>query len=522
MRTIAVSRRFAVGLAAGLLICAIGGAALADTSALWGESGERWSPESRLPDFSFAGYRSGEAPIPTPPVKGNVRDFGAKGDGVADDTAAFVQAIEALDGGALLVPEGRYKITEILYIRKGGVVLRGAGPDRTTLLFPRGMEEIKPNTGATTGGRPTSNYSWSGGLIWVEGKPTGANLGNVRNRAARGTHVIEMETPAAVKAGQKVEILQEDDGGKSLLEHLYAGQTGDTSKITRTRTSFVSRVLSVDGARLRLERPLRTDIDPAWKARVRVFQPSVTEVGIENLTFEFPNKPYEGHFTEVGYNPFTFLNAADCWARNLRIVNADSGPFLKGNFITVEKVVYESARTPDKSGNQGHHGFTLGDDTLFQDFDFRLRFVHDISVENGSAGSVAARGKGVDLCFDNHKRFPHSNLFTDINIGAGTRMYSSGGGAALGRHSAAWTTFWNIRASRPQKWPSTNYGPDRMNLVGVVSNELPMLDREKRWFEPIPPARLQPQNLYEAQRNRRLKKNVTSRPASAASVMSKS
>src|SRR5690606_13038896 len=35
-----------------------------EESLLWGRTGERWSPTSRLPDFSYAGYRRGEAPLP--------------------------------------------------------------------------------------------------------------------------------------------------------------------------------------------------------------------------------------------------------------------------------------------------------------------------------------------------------------------------------------------------------------------------------------------------------------------------
>ncbi|MCX6906896.1 MAG: hypothetical protein NTY01_02510 [Verrucomicrobia bacterium] len=59
------------------------------SSDLWGTAGEKWTPQSRLPDFSFAGYHAGEAPIPDVAVKASVKNFGAKGDGVADDTAAF-------------------------------------------------------------------------------------------------------------------------------------------------------------------------------------------------------------------------------------------------------------------------------------------------------------------------------------------------------------------------------------------------------------------------------------------------
>ncbi len=481
--------------------------ARADTSQLWGQNGELWTPQSRLPDFSFAGYRSGEAPIPTPPVKGNVRDFGAKGDGTTDDTAAFKRAIAATNDGALLIPAGRYLLSDMLTIRKSNLVLRGEGSEKTVLFFSKPLEELYPDPTKNTGGTPTSNYSWSGGLIRVEGKATGADLGAVKTKAARGDQVIELEAaPANFKVGQKIEIRQSDPENKTLLDYLYAGQTGDTAKVTDTHTSFVSKVVRVEGAKLWLERPLRTDISPQWKANARVFAPSVTEVGIENLGFEFPRTPYRGHFKEDGYNPLTFPGAADCWARDLRIFNADSGPFIAGTFITVENVVFDADRPADKGGNQGHHGCTLGSDTLFRNFDYRIKFIHDISAENGATGNVVADGKGVDLCFDSHKRFPYSNLYTNIDIGAGKRMYSSGGGDALGRGTAAWTTLWNIRAAKPQLWPPATYAPDMVNLVGVQSDQPAVLDKAGRWFEPIAPAGLQPVNLYEAQLKRRLGK----------------
>ncbi len=473
-------------------------------SALWGQYGERWNAAGRLTDWSFAGYRSGEAAIPNPPMKANVRDFGAKGDDEADDTAAFVRGIEAVENGALLIPAGRYILSDIIYIRKSNVVLRGEGPDKTVLFFSKALEHIKPNSSATTTGQPTSGYSWSGGLVWVEGRQSGTEVGLVQNRAARGSNVIELAAPAEVTPGQRVEILQEDPGDKSLVNHLYAGQSDDVSKITSSRTAFVSRVTSVDGTRLTLERTLRTDIDPKWKARVRLYQPSVSEVGVENLAFEFPQTPYRGHFTEVGYNPLAFSGVADCWARNLRILNADSGPFLSAMFVTLENLVFESKRETDKAGNHGHHGVTLGNDNLLRGFDIRMKFIHDITV-SGSGGSVATQGRALDLSFDHHKRHPHANLFTDIDSGAGTRMYASGGGASLGRHAGAWTTFWNIRAARAQSWPPTRFGPDLMNLVGVASKDAPVLDANGRWFEPIAPAQLQPQNLYLAQLDRRLK-----------------
>src|ERR1700744_6659237 len=83
----------------------------AETSALWGANGERWDPHGRLPDFSYAGYHSGEVPLPNVPPGVSVKNFGAKGDGIADDTEAFKKAI-ASARGAIEVPPGRYVITD--------------------------------------------------------------------------------------------------------------------------------------------------------------------------------------------------------------------------------------------------------------------------------------------------------------------------------------------------------------------------------------------------------------------------
>lgn len=45
------------------------------TSPLWGTSGERFNPAGRLMDWSFAGYKQGNEPIPTPPVTKSYKEF---------------------------------------------------------------------------------------------------------------------------------------------------------------------------------------------------------------------------------------------------------------------------------------------------------------------------------------------------------------------------------------------------------------------------------------------------------------
>lgn len=60
----------------------------------------------------------------------NVRDFGAVGDGVTDDTDAFAKAMAALvasaEGGAFYIPPGTYKINAPI------------SPDNATYTVTRG------------------------------------------------------------------------------------------------------------------------------------------------------------------------------------------------------------------------------------------------------------------------------------------------------------------------------------------------------------------------------------------------
>lgn len=486
----------------------------AEYSRLWGRSGEAWSPDGRLPDFSFAGYGHGDRKIPGIPVVANVRDFGARGDGTHDDTEAFEAAIRQTDHGAILIPAGRYRITKILYLRKGNLVLRGEGPRQTTLVFPKTLNAIKPNWGATTSGRRTSNYSWSGGFIWVEGDFQSEELTGITRPARRGDRAIEVASPTRLHPGDWIEIRQRDTPDNSLARSLYAGQPGPMGELRgRTRTSLTARIVSIHGSTVTLNRSMRSHLELRWHPRVLRFAPTVTEVGIEQLGFEFPATPYAGHFTELGHNALTFREVADCWARDLHIQNAEGGIFASCRFTTLSDIVLASDRRPDDDRRSvGHHGVSLGgNDNLFTRFDFRVRYIHDITVSH-CTGNVCSAGRGVDLCFDHHKRAPYANLFTDIDLGVGSRMYQCGGGAELGKNAAARTTFWNIRAEQPQSWPPARFGPDLMNLVGVYSQADSILEPEGKWFEVIAPGAMVPANLHEAQRMARSRREHAQAP----------
>jgi hypothetical protein len=79
-----------------------------------------------------------------PATEFNVREFGAVGDGVADDTTAFRSALTRArmdGGGVVVVPRGTYKLTGQLSVPPR-TVLRGRGPDATWLYVPQGVPEL--------------------------------------------------------------------------------------------------------------------------------------------------------------------------------------------------------------------------------------------------------------------------------------------------------------------------------------------------------------------------------------------
>jgi hypothetical protein len=95
----------------------------------------------------------------------NVKDYGAKGDGVADDTAAIKAALDAaplntgnapyyspstgINGGSVFLPRGSYKVTAPLTFSRGVRIL-GDGPEATRILSSSAtgvLRYLTPNGG---------------------------------------------------------------------------------------------------------------------------------------------------------------------------------------------------------------------------------------------------------------------------------------------------------------------------------------------------------------------------------------
>ena len=504
--------------------------AAAAVSELWGANGERWSPASRLPDFSFAGYRRGEESYRIPAEKISVIDFGAKGDGKTDDTAAFKKALAAGAGKVIEVPAGRYIFSDRFFIRTSNLVLRGAGSGKTVFVFTKSLETIEPRMMKNDAGTPTSDWSWAGGLITigenqhpadpsVVGKPYGmtqmtaaadeksGDFVPVVAAAKRGEFQLTLAN-SVFKAGDEITLDLHDTPEKTLVKYLYRDQAGDISGFKNWHCRQIFRVRAVNGRTVMLDRGLRFDVRPEWRPTVQRFQPAVTDVGIEGVTFEFPAQPYAGHFREVGWNPVAIqASAAHCWLKDLVVRNGDNGPFVEGAaFCTLENIrITADPQRRGKNGTCGHHGITLeGNDCLCTNFAILTEFIHDVTVQS-AMGCVFAGGHAVNLDMDHHRWASYENLFTDIDAGSGKRLFQSSGGGQRGMHTAAGETFWNIRSESTIPWPK-DFGPDLINIIGLPISDPQILDPNGRWLEIFSPGQLQPRDLHAAMLAKRLGK----------------
>ncbi|MEN9359937.1 MAG: hypothetical protein RL095_1472 [Verrucomicrobiota bacterium] len=467
-------------------------------SALWALAARAEPGEAELlaglPDYSQTGYGYGQEPPRVAP-SARARDFGALPDDGKDDSAALQKALDEMKPGALLLETGSYQISAQLLIRRPGLVLRGAGRDKTTLRFAKSLEELKPAPTTNTGGTPTSAYSWSGGLIAIQSRGPGKALAQVK--AGEGPR-LTLARASELKPGQALYLSLKDDKSQSLSKALYAGDPGDIRKMTNQRLSLPVRVKSIAGLQVTLMQPLLFPVDPAW-------QPELCEdlsrsgCGVEELSLEFPATPYLGHFKERGWNGVE-LHGAHNWLRSLGIRNADSGVFVHGHHNSVLDLHITSKRPPaGKSRDVGHHAVMLsGSANLLSGYRSDCQFIHDLGLSSGSIANVFENCHGPALSFDHHKRGPCFNLFCDIDVGSGANIYRHGGGENLGRPCGRGTVFWNIRSRSALPAAPDDWAPADLLLVGVT------LQAGSRYrVLPVPAAELKVPNPRLAQKTGR-------------------
>ncbi|WP_419720630.1 glycosyl hydrolase family 28-related protein [Leclercia adecarboxylata] len=130
---------------------------------------------TKYPELQIARWRD----------EGDIRGWGAEGDGTADDTAAILAAMAAKGGGDIKFPAGRFLITQSLVMEDKFYNFRGAGVSSTTLLYRPSSPGVLFNHSHTVAKRGVMSISdmslltdvaGAGIAIYIEAKLTGESI----------------------------------------------------------------------------------------------------------------------------------------------------------------------------------------------------------------------------------------------------------------------------------------------------------------------------------------------------------
>ncbi len=519
---------------AALVLAMAGGLLL--TRAAPGARGQEWAPEILdgksdlyLPDWSYAGYRWGEGPLPETPVGAvlDVTRFGAHPDDEADDTAAIRKALaaaHALEGPVVVrFAPGRYIVREILWIRRGHLALVGAGSGEggTVLAMPRPMAEMQlpPEFEKTrqylvknnkrVRGKLFSLFSWSGGILWTQlperhTRHLGAAVGGTR-----GGHVVTLGTPVRIEPGTIVRLTWKNPDGPdgSLLTHVFGGHALEVGQRLyenpdRKLIGQELTVVAVRGREVVVKEPLMHDVRPAWQCGLET-RDWLREVGLQGFRVEFPDTEYAGHHTEAGYNAIYLQDLAHGWVRDVAIHNADSGILSDG----CVNVTVAGVRC---TGRAAHYCVLVGNcrRVLVRNFDFQAPALHCPSFNTGAQRCVFTHGRVHEARLDQHCGLNHQNLFDDLQVTCGRArdLFRHGGAGYWKPTAGAFNTFWNVCVTLGEGGKTGLKDAPAARIVGLVTDPPIELDYGPgAYIEGLNRPGLAVPSLYEYQLKARLK-----------------
>lgn len=449
-----------------------------------------------LPDFSYAGYGDGILPIPDIENVINVADFGAIPDDGKDDSAALKAALakahESESPVRVQMAEGRYILSEILWIEKSGIVLSGMGmgDGGTTLYMPRPLNQIDDG-GALKEIREYleennkyerqkdanlevlfSPYSWSAGFIWTRA-PNGRHatyldrydrpiekVADIKT-GARSTKELTLAATSGLEVGDVLQIHWHNRAGPDgpLITSIY-GETDE--KIgsrhwelpDRPLVRQATRITAIDANRVTISDPLLHDISESLPAYFAKWD-HISQVGLQDFAMEFPENPFFGHHNESGFNGVYFTGVHNGWIRNLRIKDADSG-ILTDDLanVTIENIVTEGDHTAHYAVHVGNvHNVLIDNLTVYNPT------VHTFSFNTQATKSVYANSVAwTDPTLDQHAGANHQNLYDNVTVYVtpdqtsddGKPMYdlyrAGGAGYWLPGHGR-YNTMWNVEVN---------------------------------------------------------------------------
>lgn len=472
----------------GLLVALLSGIFALPVSASWrsilypengyNPSAADLTREMVIQDFSFAGYRRGEQPIPEaswPVFNVTSAPYLADPTGANDSTTAIQSAINAAGaagGGVVFLPAGIYRLSvpaeasQALLLNKSGVVLRGAGRGQTFLL--NASVNIRDKAVIRVEG-PFAGRFWPEELA-----STTRSL--IRSDLLGPVREIPVESVAGFWPGDTV-VVRNDITEDWITEQNETGWSGYGAALgglayrrTVVSVNAITNVLTVDV-------PIRYALKTRDAARVVRVAAPLTEVGLEDFSFANVQHPgttwgdddylvsgtpgYEVHNSYF----IRFGRVRDCWARRLSTyqpaVNSSTAHVLSGGMAIVESThvtIEDCSFQRPQYGGGGGNGYMF---LLLNSGELLLqRSTARFSRHGFSIAGIGASGMVLHECLD---------ADTGRATGATGSYNTSGSGSDLHRHFSQAILF--DRCTGENSWFEARYRPfgtaPLHNITGV-------------------------------------------------------
>lgn len=330
-------------------------------------------PDSRQADWSDATF-SYETASPVPEV--NVMDYGAAGNGTANDQPAVMSAIAALNGhgGYVYFPPGTYKLTAPVVL-PDSTILKGATSDSTVLQF----------------NFATSPYdcivmSGSGDTLLIQ----------LNGGYSKGSHYVITDSAFLFNSAGYAEIL-ETNGSWDVVPATWAANS----------VGQIVQVDHVNGDTIYLESPLRITYQASLDPRIRRVYPRFN-AGVECLKIKRMDQADAGANIIMNYAAYCFVRGVESDVS----VSAHVDIFTSTR-ILVEGCYFHHAFLYDGASKHGY-GVTLNShsgECLITNNIFRyLR--HAMMVKTGANGNVFSYNYSREV----HRTESPSDLSGDISL----------------------------------------------------------------------------------------------------------
>lgn len=332
-------------------------------------------------DYSTCGYHASEKPIPDVKNAVYVSNNGADCYERLQRAINYVASLKPDKNGhrgAVLLGEGTYNISKPLRISTSGVVIRGAGRGKTTII-KHGYDR--------------------GALLYIEGGMSmtgGDTIAVAGQKTMAGATMLTLKDASKLKKGERIRIVRPST--KEWIESLncydfgggldYTGWKPTDIDITWDRT-----ITAVNGNSITIDAPITTTLSEEYGGAFAVTgcnNAEINECGVENLTLMSEHNLWNPKDEDHCWDAIWADNARDCWVRRVEFKSfAGSAVNLQKNTsrITVEDCI--AGDPVSETGGWRRCVFlTRGQQTLIQRCVSR-QGIHDFAAGYCAAGPNA-------------------------------------------------------------------------------------------------------------------------------------